>query len=49
MDSMPVTIRRCMDAIVENVGKVELGALIYYVRSQSIYFHSKICSQYLHL
>jgi hypothetical protein len=34
LNNMPVTADRCMDAIREHVGTVELEAFIYYVRSQ---------------
>ena len=34
-DNMSVTAEKCMDAIREHVGTVELEQFIYYVRSQS--------------
>ncbi len=35
LENISVTADRCMDAIREHVGTVELEAFIYYVRSQS--------------
>lgn len=35
IENMSVTADKCMDAIREHVGTVELEAFIYYVRSQS--------------
>lgn len=34
-DNMSVTAEKCMDAIREHVGTVELEEFIYYIRSQS--------------
>ena len=34
-ESMPITADRCMNAVREHVGTVELEAFIYYVRIQS--------------
>ena len=35
MNSMALTVNRCMDAVCEHVGTVELEAFIYFVRSSS--------------
>jgi len=35
LNNMSITADKCMDAIREHVGAVELEAFIYYVRSQS--------------
>ena len=35
MDNMAVTVSKCMDAVREHVGTVELEAFIYYIRSTS--------------
>ena len=34
-ESMPIMADRCMNAVRDHVGTVELEAFIYYVRSQS--------------
>lgn len=34
IDNMAVTANRCMDAVRDHVGTVELETFIYYVRSQ---------------
>ena len=34
-ENIVITANRCMDAIRENVGTVELEQFIYYIRSQS--------------
>ena len=35
IDNMAVTVNRCMDAVRNHVGTVELETFIYYVRSQA--------------
>ena len=35
IDNLAVTADKCMDAISEHVGTVELEAFIYYIRSQA--------------
>ena len=35
IDNMAVTVNRCMDAVRDHVGTVELETFIYYVRSQA--------------
>lgn len=35
IDNITITAEKCMDAVRQHVGTVELEAFIYYVRSQS--------------